>query len=91
MAGRTDVLNEPQRTLDQPAPTVLIPTLDEHEIEHERGLQQPLHAPRHPLLGNLDPAAVSARARVHHGKLRSGEFRCPDLDLTKRAQLSGPH
>jgi hypothetical protein len=41
------------------------------------------------LLSDLDSVRVSARARGHDGKLRSGEIPGADLDPTQRAQLSG--
>jgi len=86
----SDVLGQPQRSLDQPAPTVLIPTLDQHAIERERCLSQPMHTLRDALLGEFDTARISPRVRFHGRQLGLQKIRCPDLDPTQRAQLAGP-
>jgi hypothetical protein len=77
------------RTFDQSPPTFFVDAFRDHPIEREHGLQQPLRAHDRALLGDLDPVRVAVRARVHEGKLRSGEILGAELDPTERAQLAG--
>src|SRR5262249_13452297 len=68
---------------------LLVAALNEHTIERNRGLQQPLHAPRHVVLGEVDTACISPCVRFHRRQLHSGEILGPDQKPTQRAQLAG--
>ena len=84
----SDVCGEPQRTRDQLAQIALVPALGEHAIERERRLSQPMHAPRHALLGSLNAAYVFLRKGFHHRQLRPREVGDAVLYSSKRADLS---
>jgi hypothetical protein len=75
---------QPQRAVDQPAPTVLFAPFREHAIERERRGNQPPHGPRHVLLSDLDAAVVSARERFEDRQLRPREVGDAVLKATER-------
>jgi hypothetical protein len=67
---RPDVLGKAQCPLDQLPPAVLVSALDQHAIERERGLSQPVPRPGDTLFGDLDAVIVTARSCVDQRQLR---------------------
>jgi hypothetical protein len=52
------------------------------------GLREPLHAPRHPLIGDLDAVRVAMRARADERHFRLRKISDRVHNATERAQLA---